>query len=267
MGRAQAPGRARRAGALRPTASRGRAAASAAIPKRASSVVARARASRRERKRRSAATRQVREERVVLEDEPDRPLSGGRSTPPRLSNHTRLRARCGRSSGRARPAIVRSTVLLPAPGRAGERDDAVDARARARVGTPGGRARDQWKRVHEGSSLTARRTATLTTTRNAPRRERDVEVDVELRVDGERQRLGLAGRLPANMIVAPNSPSAARERERRGRGETAGGEGRRHAANVARARRRAFATRRCRAGSRASNAAMPSGCRTGSRRR
>ena len=37
-------------------------------------------------------------------------------------------------------------------------------------------------------------------------RERDVEVVVELGVDGERQRLGDPRRLPANMIVAPNSP-------------------------------------------------------------
>ena len=85
------------------------------------------------------------------------------------------------------------------------------------------------KRVHDGRSLTVRSTATLTTTRKRAEGQRDVEVEVELRVDGERQRLRHALQAAGEHDRRAELAEPARERERGGRREPAGGEGERHA--------------------------------------
>ena len=62
-----------------------------------------------------AAHRHVREQRVLLEDQADRALLGGRSIFAAASNHARSPRATRPRSGRRSPAMARRTVDLPAP--------------------------------------------------------------------------------------------------------------------------------------------------------
>ena len=156
-----------------------------------------------------AADVEVREERVLLEDEPDRPPLG-RQVDCRRRCRTRSAAPSVTfpRSGRSSPAIARSTLDFPAP----------DGPTSASVSRPSsssserrkerrGWSRREVERVHEGTSLTARRTAALTTTSSAPIASATSKLDVELLVDRRARAVCVTPwSEPANMIVAPNSP-------------------------------------------------------------
>ena len=110
-----------------------------------------------------------------------------------------------RSGGRApRPSGARSSC----PRRTARRARASPARARGLRRAEGAKreVEVEGERVHAGTSLTARRRVALKSTSRAPIASANVEVEVELLVDRERERLRHALELPANMIVAPNSP-------------------------------------------------------------
>ena len=83
-------------------------------------------------KRHVAGDGQVREQRVVLEHQPDL-ASLGRHEPAGAARPASPASRTEPASGRSRPATSRSRVDLPQPGRADEGHDAARAR-------PGGRA-------------------------------------------------------------------------------------------------------------------------------
>ena len=117
---APAPARARRAGARRPTASRGRASASRSIPRRSSRSSARgaALAARQlpQRVGHVAPGAQVREEGVLLEQvaaaaQVGRQVAPARRCRARSRSPQRTRPRSGRSS----PATTRRMLVLPAP--------------------------------------------------------------------------------------------------------------------------------------------------------
>ena len=148
-----------------PESSSGRASASAEIRKRSSSSSTRAAAAEGD----VRAHGQVREERVLLEDEPDR-AALGRQVDPALGvePRRRRRARSGRGRGAAarRPRAARSS----SPPRTARRARASRARPRGLARGVGAKSvvEPELERLHAGTSLTARRTAALTTTSSAP---------------------------------------------------------------------------------------------------
>ena len=85
--------------------------------------------------------------------------------------------------------------------------------------------------VHEGMSLTARRIAALTDEFGADR-ERDLEVDVELLVDRERERLGHALERAGEHDRRPKLADSACERERPAAAEASSRERKRDRKNV-----------------------------------
>ncbi len=214
---------------------------------------------------------QVREERVVLEHEPDAPaLRRQARCRGRRRTTSRRPTRSDPLRGLSSPATARSTVVLPAP------DGPTSATRRRR---PEGQPeverpkRDgevvEAERCHERPSRRATSRSDADDDEQAAHRERHVEVvGVELGVDRERQRLREALQAAREHDRRAELAEAAREREgeaRRAarRARAAGRRGR----TCARARRRACATPRRGSGRSPRRRRSPGGRRAGSRRR
>ena len=185
--RARAPARARRADARRRRCSPARL-GEVADPEPLQQLRDR-RAARRAEARRSADS-QVREQRVLLEDEPDptaAPAAGRRRA--RCRATSRRRARPPRS-GRSRPAIAaaRSTCRHPRarPARA---SPAALERQLEGVNERRGWEKSMLERAI-GDELDGRSRSHADDDQRGADRERRVEIDVELLVDRERERLG-----------------------------------------------------------------------------
>ena len=135
------------------------------------------------------AHREMREERVVLEDEADAPPLGRQRRRP-CSNHVSSPHRIEPPLGRTSPAIALRTVLFPAPDGPTRATVAADREAYLELESP---KRDgdvfEGDRCHERAILSVRSRTALTRTRSAAHRECRVLVQVELVVDRERQRL------------------------------------------------------------------------------
>ena len=99
---------------------------------------------------------QVREERVLLEDEPDAPLVGLRKSRRSASNQTSSSSAIRPDAGRTSPAIARSTEVLPAPD--GPTSATVRSTSSASLSSKERRAREKSARegCHERISLERR---------------------------------------------------------------------------------------------------------------
>ena len=189
---------------------------------------------------------------VVLEDEADR-----------SSFRLRRRRRCAGSSTTnssiamrplsigASPARLRSTVVLPAPFGPSSASSSPGATSRSSRRSSAPRCSPMAADSVTPRPLPAARRATPTEPPIAQRdehRERDrrehegehdrlVRIGLECEVDRERHRLRRPGKLPANVIVAPNSPSARAHDSTAPAIERRADRGHRHAAERVPARR------------------------------
>ena len=166
------PGRARARGRARPAGARRRRDRRAARRRGARSGSARAARPRAPRPPKATLRRTSRcgKSAYSWNTSPTERRSGGRSTPRRVSSQVAAPSAIRPRSGRSSPAIARSTLDFPAPDGPDERER---LRARARASSERRKERREWsrlefERVHEGTSLTARRRAALTTTSSAP---------------------------------------------------------------------------------------------------
>ena len=238
-----------------PESSRTRASARCAIRKRSSSSSTRA--LRRRRSRTFASDVEVREERVLLEDVADAPplrRQVDAALPCRARRRRRATTRPRR--GRSSPATTRSTVVFPAPdGPTSATSGAVaDGQLDGRVEAAKRMGEVDAER-HRVRSLTERRIGRADDHEHGADREGDVEVDVELLVDRERERLGDALERAGEHDRRAELADPAGERERRAGAEPARGERQRDAEEDARrARRRASARPRAASGRSLSNA-------------
>ena len=134
--------------------------------------------------------RHVREERVVLEHEADSAALGREVDPGLAVEQHRAVELDPPALGRVRPEIARSTVVLPAP----------DGPTSATVSRPTARS-TATRKARRGTSIASRSASTgeefdeeehagADDDEQRADGERRVEVDVQLGVDGERQRLG-----------------------------------------------------------------------------
>ena len=216
---ARAPGRARPAGARRPRGPRAASRRGAAIPKRSSSDSARAPALVARHLGQPVGDvspgAQMREQRVVLEQVAAAPPLGRQVTRRRRRrSRPRRRPRPGRARGRTSPAIARRSDVLPAPeGPASARqpEATLERRARARSREAGcarqRRARrrapppaERASRTRSSAPLTATSTAESASdaSKSVPRNSKIASGAVCV----------TPRKLPANIRVAPNSPSA-----------------------------------------------------------
>ena len=266
-GRARARARARRAGARRRRAPPGGRARGARSPKRSrySSAPVPARVLD------VLADGQVREERVVLEDEPDAAPVRRRATMPRPpSNHDLV---ADSDAARRRPHEPGDRAQhrrLAGARRPDERDaSSRPSRLSRRLERP---KRDgdlfEGERLPCESDSEAEEQDDADQDEHAAHRERRVEVPVELGVDRERQRLGDALQAAGEHDRGAELAEPAREREREPGDQPAARERQDDAEERARrARRRACARRRSGSGRSPRRRRSPGGCRAGSRRR
>ena len=172
--------------------------------------------------------RQVREERVLLEDEPDAAPVGSAQRPAgRVEPGGAAERNAARVCGRSSPATTRSTVVLPAP------DGPTSANVSPGSTVRSSAAREGAKRVVEGdverhrkADLGGEEDHRADRDQQGADREREVEVEVERLVDRQRERLG-------------DAAQAAGEHERRAELADPAGEGEGSARRRARLRRAA----------------------------
>ena len=116
------------------------------------------------------ATVEVREERVLLEDEPDRRRSGGHVDPARrVEPASRPERDPARGPGARSPATPAAPSSCPRrTARRARPSPRATLERQLRARTSGEEGEIEVERRHEGTSLTARRTTALTTTSSAP---------------------------------------------------------------------------------------------------
>ena len=143
----------------------------------------------------------------------------------RVSSHVAPSSVIRPLRGRRNPATARSTLDLPAP------DGPTSASVPASTSTSSSKSNSegvgealQLKGRHDGISLTARSRTALASDELGADRESRVEVDVELLVDRERERLGDALERSGEHDGRAELPEPARECERGARTEATGRE-------------------------------------------
>ena len=194
----------------------------------------------------------VREERVLLEDEPDAPLVRLAEEPcRRVEPRRRRRARSGPPRAAASPATARSTEVLPAPdgptsatvpvhrqldARAGT--SAAEGRTRPRASAPCVRPRPSARRASprppghlHGHELQRQQDREADDHEQRADRERDrrSRSELERRVDGERERLRPALEAAREHDRGAELAEAAGERDRLAGREAGARERQRHA--------------------------------------